>query len=131
MHGVDFNIIVTVSDIDSVSIEIDPQAYVTEGRLQELLNTNIPRRKLITLSSNIWIKNTTTQNYEYTIIDESITINDVLEANMLIENQEKFSGRVDIESFNGSYKIKTTELPKENITMEIVITKTILEGDDI
>lgn len=40
-HGIEFNIIITVSNTDYVSLDVNLSSYVTEKRLQELLKNQI------------------------------------------------------------------------------------------
>lgn len=78
----------------------------------------------ITLLTTGWVQNATTGNYEYTVTDTDVTANYLINGYMDLENQNKMEDGY-IQSANGSYKIITSTLPTESITMQI--TKQLLQ----
>lgn len=81
----------------------------------------------ITLLTTGWIQNATTGNYEYTVTDTDVTANYLINGYMDLENQNKMEDGY-IQSANGSYKIITSTLPEEAITMQI--TKQLLQVEE-
>lgn len=94
----------------------------TAGHLLNLINTkaNIPIYDTITLLTTNWVQSG--DKYEYTVVDESITEDHHITCNMSIENQNKLKD-AEGDSYNGGFIIRTTELPTEDITMDITIQK--------
>ena len=99
----------------------------TVGNLLNLINTNtqaikanIPVYDTLTLLVSNWVQNG--EKYEYTVVDESITEDHHITCNMSIEEQEKLAN-AEGDSYNGGFTIRTTELPTEDITMDIIIQK--------
>ena len=92
--------------------------------LLNLINTkaDIPSYQTITLLASNWVMNEGTQKYEYTVVDNTITENHSIQCRMEIEEQEKLAN-ADGDSYNGGFIIRTTELPTEDITMDIIIQK--------
>lgn len=81
----------------------------------------------ITLLTTGWVQNVTTGNYEYTVTDTGVTANYLINGYMDLENQNKMEDGY-IQSANGSYKIITSTLPEEAITMQI--TKQLLQVEE-
>ena len=103
----------------------------TAGHLLNLINANtqaitanIPEYYTLTLLATNWALNETTQKYEYTVEDSSITEDHYIKCNMTIEEQEKLAN-AEGDSYNGGFTIRTTELPTEDITMDIIIQKMV------
>lgn len=103
----------------------------TAGHLLNLINANTqaitantPVYYTLTLATTGWVQNETTGKYEYTVEDESITEDHHISCNMSIENQEKLAN-AEGDSYNGGFTIRTTELPTEDITMDIIIQKMV------
>lgn len=78
----------------------------------------------ITLLTTGWVENSSTGYYEYTVTDTDVTANYLINGYMDLENQNKMEDGY-IQSANGSYKIITSTLPEEAITMQI--TKQLLQ----
>lgn len=97
----------------------------TAGHLLNLINTkaDTPTSYTLTIPTTGWVQNETTQVYEYNVVDSSITTNHKVEGSLHLDSQGKLGSSV-IESYNGGYKVKATELPEESITMDITITLT-------
>lgn len=74
---------------------------------------------VLTLMVANWTVNLTTNLYEYNIPDSSITVNHHINGILDINNQNKL---VDgyIESYNGGFKVCTTTLPSDDITITVV-----------
>lgn len=126
-----------------VEIKIDektPKAYITdaiaaselataatiealETSLQNKINEIKPIYKTITLNTTDWALEN--DLYVYNIIDDTITVNTLITGNLDLNNQEKlFDGYID--SYAGGYKIITSELPNESVTMNILIQKSVV-----
>lgn len=92
------------------------------------LNNNFNETKTtaetITLLTTNWVQNSSTGYYEYTITDTDVTENYLINGYMDLANQGKMADGY-ILSGDGSYKIITSTLPSEAITMQI--TKQILQ----
>jgi len=72
-----------------------------------------------TLTLDNWLLNSDTNLYEYDIIDSDITSNTLVNGNLDLANQVKLND-ASINSYDGGFKISTTEKPLEDI--EITIT---------
>lgn len=72
-----------------------------------------------TLTLDNWVLNSDTNLYEYDIIDSDITSNTLVNGNLDLANQVKLND-ASINSYDGGFKISTTEKPLEDI--EITIT---------
>lgn len=77
---------------------------------------------IITLSVSNWVENINTGLYEYTITDSNVTASHFVQGNMDLENQAKMTDGY-IESFDGGYKIISSEKPKSDVTMTIITQK--------
>lgn len=99
------------------------------GNLYNLIQTNIPRRKTITLSTAGWTLNEATQKYEYRIDDTTITEDDDIDVRIDNEDQEDAlaSAETRVYSYNGYYVFIAKELITLDIEAELVITRTRLE----
>lgn len=86
----------------------------------QTITANTPVYYTLTLLTTNWVQNG--EKYEYTVEDESITEDHHITCNMSIENQEKLAN-AEGDSYNGGYTIRTTELPTENIEMDVIIQK--------
>ncbi len=81
--------------------------------------------KTITLQASNWVLNKETEKYEYTIEDSGIT------ENHQVKGYGDFETKlVDgyTETYNGSFKIITTQLPEEEVSLDITIEKTVRKG---
>ena len=74
-----------------------------------------------------WTKNASTGYYEYDIIDENITAQTIVDGMLDIENQAKLNISYT-ESYTGGFKVITTELPNEEIS--ITFKYSLLNSDD-
>lgn len=106
----------------------------TAGNLLNLINANTqaifantPVYYTITLLATNWVQNG--DKYEYTVEDSAITEDHHISCNMSIENQNKLKD-AEGDSYNGGFTIRTTELPEEDIVMDIVIQKMARRGGD-
>ena len=92
------------------------------------LNNNFNETKTtgetITLLTTGWVQNSSTGYYEYTVTDIDVTTNHLINGYMDLENQARLTDGY-ILSADGSYKIITSTLPTEAITMQI--TKQIMQ----
>lgn len=77
---------------------------------------------IITLAVSNWVENINTGLYEYTITDSNVTASHFVQGNMDLENQAKMTDGY-IESFDGGYKIISSEKPKSDVTMTIITQK--------
>ena len=76
------------------------------------------RVESITIPTNGWVLNNQTNEYEYTVLDENVTSRHLVRGDMDLTNQAKMEDGYT-KSFDGSYKIITSSLPTESITMTI------------
>ena len=93
----------------------------TAGHLLNLINSNALRCKTITLNQTNWIENEE-ETFEYTVEDITVTSNHLVQGHMDLKNQDKMSNGY-IETFDGGYKIITSEKPEEDVTMNVSIQK--------
>ena len=122
-----YDMYIVIDNADNVTITVDSSTvYATVQQLNEALSTkaNIPEYYTLTLLATNWALNETTQKYEYTVEDSSITEDHYIKCNMTIEEQEKLAN-AEGDSYNGGFTIRTTELPTEDITMDIIIQKMV------
>lgn len=120
---------ITIS-INNTGVYVDREEYQT--KIQQLLNlinqkADIPSYQTIILLASNWVLNEGTQKYEYTVEDSTITEDHLVSCNMSIENQNKLKD-AEGESYNGGFTIRTTELPAEDITMDVAIQKMAKRG---
>lgn len=126
MHGVELNIIITISNLDNISLYINPAGTVTEERLKQVLqNIDVSSAisETITLLADNWTQNENTGYYEYNIKDETITENHVINGNVILEDAGKIT-ESDTESYNGGFKVRTSAEVTENVTIDFTILKT-------
>lgn len=98
------------------------------GNLLNLINKNALRCKTITLNTGNWVQTEEAETFEYTIQDITVTSNHLVTGHLDLQNQEKMENGY-IETFNGGYKIITSEKPEENVTMNVAIQKSNTGGD--
>lgn len=81
------------------------------------------------LITDNWTLNNETNLYEYDIIDSDITSNTLVNVNLDLENQVKFNDGM-VNSYDGGFKILTSEKPIENIdtTITYQVSNLSLEG---
>lgn len=75
-----------------------------------------------TLVVSNWVKNLDTGFYEYDIIDNDITAETIVDGMLDIDNQYKLNSS-HTESYNGGFKVVTTELPNEDINITFRYSK--------
>lgn len=92
------------------------------GNLLNLINSNALRCKTITLNQANWTENQEAEIFEYTLKDITVTSNHLVQGHMDLKNQEKMTNGY-IETFDGGYKIITSEQPEEDVTMNVSIQK--------
>lgn len=93
--------------------------------IQNLQNTKAepPRAKNITLSKENWVLNETTEKYEYTYTDNTITENDYIMFDILDDEQLEAMSRAKWETSNGSIKFTNDDQVEIDITLQLVITR--------
>jgi len=77
----------------------------------------------LTLATSGWELNSETDLYEYEVTNVNVTTNHKVDLILDITNQAKFTGSAYTETFAGSYKIYTDELPEEAISCTAYIIK--------
>lgn len=132
-----YDLIVTVDNAENVTIVVNQSsAYITEKELQEeverltnLINTksDIPKSKNITLLSTGWTLNETTQKYEYTYTDNTITENDYIMIEILDKEKEEAMSNAKWETANGSIKFTNDEQVEIDVMLQIVAMRTKAE----
>lgn len=85
---------------------------------------NIPSSKTITLLSTGWTLNTTTQKYEYTVTDSTISASDYLFVDAVDSEQAEIIAGMEWYTYNGEVKFKTDEQITEDIQLQLVIMRT-------
>lgn len=124
---------VVIDNASEITVELEqPTPYATKEELKRLQQQQleyIPKYETIVLEVENWIQNEETQNYEYTITNNKVTTNHLVEGYADLENMAKLSNSYT-SSFDGGYKIITAELPTESITINISIQKMILETEN-
>lgn len=110
-----YNMIISVDNADNVSLKINSTiTYATEQDLNaELLYTYN-----ITLILDNWTLNETTHYYEYNITNNNITSDTKVDLYPNLLNQRKLKDG-EVNSYNGGFKICTTEMPEENIDLAV------------
>lgn len=108
---------------DSVKEVLDGNVAIN---LLNRINTkaDTPIYYTLTLLITGWVLNETTQKYEYTVEDESITENDYISVDLLDKEQEEILRTIDGNSYNGGYKFTNEELPETDISLQLVIIRT-------
>lgn len=96
--------------------------YTKEDK-EKLKNLSSVKYKAITLSVENWVESDDT--YIYTVEDDTVTASDLIEGHLDLENQSKLSDGY-IDSFDGGYKIVTSEIPTDEIVMNISIQKVVV-----
>lgn len=90
------------------------------------LNNNFNELKTTTQTQTLltsgWQLNSTTNKYEYTIQNSNITTSHKIIGDLDLDNQAKMTDGI-IQTFSGYYKIITSELPTEAITIQLTIIK--------
>lgn len=94
----------------------------------QAITTNTPVYYTLTLLTTGWVQNTTTQKYEYNVVDESITKDHCVNCYPDIDNQGKMTD-AEIDSYNGGFKVITSELPTEDVVTTVTIQKMTKRGD--
>lgn len=91
-----------------------------------------------TLIDTNWTLNETTNLYEYNVTKEDITESHYIKVKPAgLTELEKFNGNAEVKSYNGGFKITSTEIPEENInvvvTYQLVIdvTPTTLGNSEV
>lgn len=102
------------------------------GHLAEEINKIVDsglRNYTKRLTIDNWLLNNETNLYEYDIIDSDITSNTLVNGNLDLNNQVKFNDAM-INSYDGGFKILTTEKPIEDIDITITyqVSNLSLEG---
>lgn len=77
----------------------------------------------LTLLTSGWVLNQTSNYYEYTITNANVTTNHKVDIDLDIDNQPKITGKAYTQTFEGSYKIITNELPTQAISCTAYIQK--------
>lgn len=82
------------------------------------------------LTIDNWVLNSETNLYEYDIIDSDITSSTLVNGNLDIDNQVKFNDAM-INSYDGGFKILTTEKPIEDIDITITYQVSNLSVEEV
>lgn len=81
------------------------------------------KRLDITIASNAWTQNQTTQKYEYTGSNSNVTEDTYIEGILDDENAVKFTDGY-ITSASGAYTIVTSTAPTSSVTMTLLLIET-------
>ncbi len=119
---------ITIS-INNTGVYVDREEYQTKiQQLNEAITTNTPIYYTLTLASTNWTLNETTQKYEYTVTDNAVTEDHCVNCYLDIDNQAKLSN-AETDSYNGGFKVITSELPTEDVVTNVVMQKMAKRGD--
>lgn len=120
--------------INNTGVYVEKQAYMekinsienTISTLNNNLSTksDIPTSRTLTLASTGWVQNETTEKYEYTIEDESITENDYIMIDVIDKEQEEVMANTKVDTANGSIKFTSEEQIDTNVELQVVIIRT-------
>lgn len=113
--------------VDESYVHTDNNYSNEEKQKLENLSNNILKYFVTTLAVESWQLNEETYYYEYDVVKEGITSNTLVNGTLDIPNQEKFTGDISIESYDGGFKIITNELPTEEI--EICINYQLVKAE--
>lgn len=123
-----YDMYIVIDNADNVTITVDSSTvYATVQQLNEAIVANTPIYYTLTLATTNWVQNG--DKYEYNVTDSTITEDHHISCNMSIENQNKLKD-AEGDSYNGGFTIRTTELPTEDITMDVSIQKMAKRGGD-
>lgn len=92
----------------------------------QAISANTPIYYTLTLLSTNWVQNG--EKYEYTVEDNTITEDHLINCYPDLDNQAKISS-AETNSYNGGFKVITTELPTEDVTTNVTIQKMAKRGD--
>lgn len=124
---------VVIDNASEITVELEqPTPYATKEELKALQNQQLeytPRYEKIVLATSNWVQNEETENYEYTITNSKVTANHLIEGYADLENMAKLSNSYT-SSFNGGYKVITSNLPTESVTLYVAIQKMILATEE-
>lgn len=107
-----------------LSVTVDTYNIISSSELNAAIANYAPKTTTLTIATNAWVLNSSTNNYEYTVTDASITANTSIEISMDLANQALFTDGYT-ESAAGSYKIITSTVPSASVTMTVKIQNTI------
>lgn len=112
---------------DSVKEVLDGDVAIN---LLNRINTkaDTPVYDTLTLLTTGWVQNTTTQKYEYNVVDSTVTKDHLVCCYPDIDNQAKMTD-AETDSYNGGFKVITSELPTEDVVTNVVVQKMAKRGD--
>ncbi len=97
-------------------LDTDAAGHLT-SQIMELVKNDL-KNDVITLRLENWKLNTSTNLYEYDIINNVITADTLVNGHLDLQNQIKLNDAY-ISSYNGGYKIITSEKPIQDISINI------------
>ena len=103
--------------VGEITISAEDIKCSNEKTIQENLD-NIATGTTITLSSTGWKPTQETEEFEYDVKDSEVTSKHSVDIIMDNKNQQKFTGNVYTSSYDGGFKVITTEQPEEDIELE-------------
>lgn len=71
------------------------------------------------LSANNWVLNNSTHRYEYDVKRADMKKNHFVDLTMSVTDQEKWLSTVDLDSYDGGFKLSTSEKPEEDINISV------------
>lgn len=110
---------------DGTLVEAEKMNNIEDGISHLFENRSFGYSKTLEVSN--WIENSETGFYEYDIIDENITAQTIVDGILDINNQAKLN-EAYTESYTGGFKVITTELPNEDIS--ITFKYSLVNTDD-
>lgn len=97
-------------------LDTDAAGQLT-SQIMELVKNDL-KNDVLTLTLENWKLNTSTNLYEYDIINDVITADTLVNGHLDLQNQIKLNDAY-INSYNGGYKIITSEKPIQDISINI------------
>ena len=101
------------------------------NKLKGVVTSNLKKSYTISLTEDSWVENGETYYFEYDVKKEDIKANTEVTVNFDIPNQEKFTGRVSVSSYDGGFKIITNEKPEGDIEGTVIYGLTNIDSEGI
>ncbi|KMY49244.1 hypothetical protein [Peribacillus loiseleuriae] len=127
-----YDVKVTNQNLDKIDTEFNNIHVQVENIEQDLAKhqaddaKRIKVKQGITIASNGWLLNQSTQLYEYKLNDTDIFANTVVDVNIKVTDLEKASDLKSAnESFNGYVQLYAEAKPTENISCDLKMIRQV------
>lgn len=127
--GMSYTINVKVGNASQVSLELNPSAYPTneqvDYKIQHMIGEIYPKSYIETLLTTSWSLNETKNCYEYDVLNNNITKDMYVTIDTDLETRQKLAGIFfDVNSYDGGFKIESSEPIEDDIEISYVATLT-------